>query len=152
MTKSRNPPKSPKTAMYDAEILPSSYRGKEDAVANHEHEYSPDQPLGAGHAEAPCQSIPDKGEAHPIQRCDIVSILAIRFLQKYPASTNADCWDHVVYVGRSHPQFIRSHERGVTFRPRTCNPPKTLTRHQFAKRMFFIRQIRQKPDLKLPSK
>ncbi len=81
-------------------------------------------------------------EADPIQRCDIVSRLAIGFLKQYPASTNSDCWDHVVYVGRSHALFIRSHEKRVTFRPRPCSPPKTVTRHQFAKRMFFIRRAR----------
>jgi len=109
------------------------------------------EPLGSGIDCPPAKPLPDEVDVAPIQRRDIVSSVAIRFLQKYPESSNSDCWDHVVYVGRSHALFIRSHEKRVTFRLRPCSPPKTLTRHQFAKRMFFIRQIRQKRDLNTPS-
>lgn len=105
------------------------------AISSPEH-------LGSGMDRPPAKPLPDGVDAAPIQRRDIVSILAIRFLQKYPASTNSDCWDHVVYLGRSHPLFINATQKRVTFHPRPSSFAKTLNRHQFSKRMFFIRRAR----------
>ena len=74
------------------------------------------------------------------QRCDLVTRLAAAFLARYPSSTNSDCWDYVVHMGRSLAPFQRTTEKFVIFQPRSGAMPKTLTRHQFAKRMHFIRR------------
>ena len=91
---------------------------------------------------------PEATTGTDVGRCDVVSQTAITFLGKYPESSNSDCWDHVTHMGRSHPLFQRTAEKFVIFQPRFGATPKTLTRHQFAKRMHFIRR-RVRSDAKL---